>query len=196
MICAAMLWPKIRNDLPTIDPQRVVVVLSFGRRHDGADEAALSSKKDRLRFGAACLFYYSIWQQGKVRCLALELGLRQGLRERPGSGLPPGSGLLPGLGLGSLLLLGKAEEKLSGMDAQRLFRDVDDGVRACAFQVGRRSRRFDRLLLCLYQRSVRWLARHASLSGQPLSPPVRPPGRRLQMSRRRFRRGLVRIVSY
>ena len=76
MICAAMLWPKIRNDLPTIDPQCVVAVLSFGRRHDGADQAALSSKKDRLRFGAACLFYYSfyysIWQQGKVRCLALE----------------------------------------------------------------------------------------------------------------------------
>ena len=50
MICAAMLWPKIRNNLATIDPQRVVAVLSFGRRHDGTDEAALSSKKDRLRF--------------------------------------------------------------------------------------------------------------------------------------------------
>lgn len=67
-----------------IDPQRVVAALRIGRRHDSADGPALSSKKDRLRFGAACLFYYSIWQQGKVRCLALELGLRQALRERSG----------------------------------------------------------------------------------------------------------------
>ena len=50
MICAAMLWPKIRNDLPTIDPQCVVAVLSFGRRHDGADEAAVSSKKRQAAF--------------------------------------------------------------------------------------------------------------------------------------------------
>jgi hypothetical protein len=81
-------------------------------------------------------------------------------------------GLLPGLGLGSLLPLEKAKEKLSGMDAQRLFRHVDDGVRACAFQVGRRFRLFHRFFSHLYQRSVRWLARHASLSGQPLPPPV------------------------
>jgi hypothetical protein len=78
--------------------------------------------------------------------------LRQALRERP---VPA---LLPGLGLGSRLLPEKAKVKLSGMDAQRLF---DDGVRACAFQVGRRFRLFHRLFLCLYQPSAQWLARHA-----------------------------------
>ena len=185
MICAGMLSRKIRDlfrprSFPNPRPSR---------------------KKDRLRFGAACLFYYSIWQQGKVRCLALESVQRErwlelGLRQRPVSGLPPVSELPPGLGLGSLLLPETAKEKLSGTGAQRLFRDDDDGVRACAFQVGRRFRLSHRFFSHLYQRSVRWLARHASLSGQPLSPPVRPPGRRLQMLGRRFRRGLMRIVSY